>query len=651
MPEPATHSFLGVNMRRYALAMACIMASPAALAAGTTELNPMVVTATRSALALADAPAAMTVITAEQIKARGATNLLEALRGTPGISLNGRQVGGRKTLSIRGAEDRHTLVLIDGRRISSTDDTIGHSDYQYGWVGIEQIERIEVVRGPMSALYGSEAIGGVINIITRQAQPEWHGGVTLRGEVGDGDTGNGHRLAARASGPLAEGLNLALSVEEVRRESTPWEQDSRVSEVEGQDRQTGSLGLSYSPIQGQTLKLDMLRSDETRDREQQYAYYARPYYLDTYELDRRQDSLAWNADWGALQSQLRFTRSEFDVTNTRTQNLAPTRPQSLRDDVWDASLNFHLGDSHALTVGGEHRDERLENAGLIGGSDSAVHQAVFIQDEIALGQDWALTLGARLDDHEIFGRETSPRAWLVWRATPELTFKAGYGEAFRAPTLKQISPNYVGAEGPHTFLGNADIQPETSRSFELGVDWHDEHSVYTANLYRNEIDDLIYYRRLRMEPGIPPRTVYQYDNIEEARIEGLELSASRALGYGLTINATLNWMDARDAKTDAKLNGRPEFTATPALEWNTGKWNALLQWEYIGKQYLEGATGQERAPGYNLVNASLGYRLQENLMLRGGVQNIGDLRLEDKSELFGYVEQGRTGWLAVEASF
>src|SRR5690606_985097 len=103
MPEPATHSFLGVNMRRHALAMACIMASPAALAAGTTELNPMVVTATRSALALADAPAAMTVITAEQIKARGATNLLEALRGTPGISRNWPLVGARITPRIRGA--------------------------------------------------------------------------------------------------------------------------------------------------------------------------------------------------------------------------------------------------------------------------------------------------------------------------------------------------------------------------------------------------------------------------------------------------------------------------------------------------------------------------------------------------------------------
>ncbi|HAR06521.1 MAG TPA: addiction module protein [Pseudomonas sp.] len=631
--------------------MACIMVSGAGAAAETTELNPMVVTATRSSVSLADAPAAMTVITAEQIRARGATNLLEALRGTPGITLNGRQVGGRKTLSIRGAEDRHTLVLIDGRRISSTDDTIGHSDYQYGWVGIEQIERIEVVRGPMSALYGSEAIGGVINIITRQAQREWSGGVTLRGDVGQGDTGNGHRLAARASGPLAESLDVAMAVEEVRRESTPWEQDRRVSEMEGQDRQTGSLAISYRPFEGQTLKLDLLRSDETRDRDQQYAYYARPIYLDTYELERRQNSLAWNADWGDLQSQLRFTRSEFDVTNKRTHNLAPTRPQSIRDDVWDGSLNFHIGEDHALTVGGEHRDERLENAGLIGGSDSATHQAVFIQDEIALATGWALTLGARLDDHEIFGRETSPRAWLVWRATPELTFKAGYGEAFRAPTLKQISPNYVGAEGPHTFLGNADIKPETSRSFELGVDWHDERGAYTANLYRNEIDDLIYYRRLRAEPGIPPRTIYQYDNIEQARIEGLELTGRRELGYGIALGATVNWMDPRDARTDAKLNGRPEFTATPSLEWTMAKWNALVQWEYIGKQYLEGSNGQERAPGYSVVNASLGYRLHDNLTLRGGVLNIGNVRLEDKSELFGYAEQGRTGWLAVEAGF
>src|SRR5690606_40945074 len=107
----------------------------------------------------------------------------------------------------------------------------------------------------------------------------------------------------------------------------------------------------------------------------------------------------------------------------------------------------------------------------------------------------------------------------------------------------------------------------------------------------------------------------------------------------------------RDARTDRTLNGRPEFTATPTLEWKRGPWNAQVQWEYIGRQYLEGADGQERVSGYGLVGASLGYRLHEHLALRGGVQNLGDLRLEDKSELFAYVEQGRTAWLAVEAGF
>ncbi len=226
--------------KKHPLALLVAAACSASVGANETTLKDTVVTATLTEHDTRTAPASVSVVTREELETRNAADLLDAVRGTPGITLSPRSVGGRKTLALRGLEGKHTLTLIDGRRISPSDDIVGHSDYQYGWVGIEQIERIEVVRGPMSALYGSEAIGGVINIITRQAQQEWHGGVTLRGEVGDGDTGNGHRMAARASGPLAEGLSLAVSVEEVRRESTPWEQDKRVSEVEGQDRQTGS---------------------------------------------------------------------------------------------------------------------------------------------------------------------------------------------------------------------------------------------------------------------------------------------------------------------------------------------------------------------------------------------------------------------------
>ena len=636
-------------MRKPALTLACLMASMAQ-AAPVTELNPLVVTASRSEHSLADAPASVSVITAEQIKARGAGNLLEALRGVPGLSLNGRQVGGRKTLSIRGAEDRHTLVLIDGRRISSTDDTIGHSDYQYGWVAMEQIERIEVVRGPMSALYGSEAVGGVINIITRKGGQQWHGGASVRGELGEGPAGDGHQMSASASGPLGEWFDLALGVEDRRRAPTPRPENKATSDIEGQDRQSGNLRLGFTPGEGQRLQLDMLRSEETRRRhEQNTRLPARPYYLDTYDLQRRQDALTWQADWSLLRSELRYSEAEFEVNNKRSNNIASTRPQRLEDRVWDGNLAFALGDSHSLTLGAERREEFLENAGLTGGSDSALHKALYVQDEIALADDWALTLGTRLDHHAIFGSESSPRAYLVWRASPELTIKGGYGEAFRAPTLKQISPNYVGAEGPHTFLGNADIQPETSRSWEIGADWRDEQSAYTATLFRSEIKDLIYYNLLRR---VGPRSIYQYDNISEARIDGLEVALRRALGGGFSLASSMTWLDARDRDSDDKLTGRPEFSATPSLAWQQGAWGAELEWQYIGQQTLQNAAGQlKRAPAYSLVNLSGSYRVDEHLTLRAGLNNAGDLRLEDKSELFGYVEDGRTLWLGLEASF
>lgn len=636
-------------MRKPALTLACLMASMVQ-AAPVTELNPLVVTASRSEHSLADAPASVSVITAEQIKARGAGNLLEALRGVPGLSLNGRQVGGRKTLSIRGAEDRHTLVLIDGRRISSTDDTIGHSDYQYGWVAMEQIERIEVVRGPMSALYGSEAVGGVINIITRKGGQQWHGGASVRGELGEGPAGDGHQMSASASGPLGEWFDLALGVEDRRRAPTPRPENKATSDIEGQDRQSGNLRLGFTPSEGQRLQLDMLRSEETRRRhEQNTRLPARPYYLDTYDLQRRQDALTWQADWSLLRSELRYSEAEFEVNNKRSNNIAPTRPQRLEDRVWDGNLAFALGDSHSLTLGAERREEFLENAGLTGGSDSALHKALYVQDEIALADDWALTLGTRLDHHAIFGSESSPRAYLVWRASPELTIKGGYGEAFRAPTLKQISPNYVGAEGPHTFLGNADIQPETSRSWEIGADWRDEQSAYTATLFRSEIKDLIYYNLLRR---VGPRSIYQYDNISEARIDGLEVALRRALGGGFSLASSMTWLDARDRDSDDKLTGRPEFSATPSLAWQQGAWGAELEWQYISQQTLKNAAGQlKRAPAYSLVNLSGSYRVDEHLTLRAGLNNAGDLRLEDKSELFGYVEDGRTLWLGLEASF
>lgn len=636
-------------MHKSAFTLACCMvaASQSVQAAPVAELDSTVVTATKNEHNLSTAPATVTVITAEQIKASGASNVLEAVRTAPGITLNGRSVGGRKTLSIRGADDKHTLMLIDGKRISSTDDTIGHSDYQYGWVAMDQIERIEIVRGPMSALYGSEAVGGVINIITKQASKDWHGSFNARGDVQKGSGGNGHLFSAQVGGGLGEMFDLRLGVEQFRSSPTPSKDDRGVSSIEGHDRENGNLQLGFTPIEGQRLQLDVLHGDETLDRHQKNT--AGTYYLDSYSLERRQQSLAWLADWSALSSELRYSQATFDVTNKRTNGVAPTRDQRLEDKVWEGSLAFALGSKHFLTLGAEHREEYLENAGLAGGSDEVNHKALYVQDEIQLADSLSLTLGARLDKHGIFGSETSPRAYLVWSATPELTIKGGYGEAFRAPTLKQISPNYVGAEGPHTFYGNADVKPETSRSFELGADWRNDTTALTATIFHNQIKDLIYSNLIR-QVGV--RRIYEYDNISRARIYGLEMSAEHHFGEGFSTGASLTWLDARDTDSHDRLTGRPDVVFTPNLQWQGEQLGARLEWQYTGKQWLKNSASKlERAPGYSLVNLSGSYKINDSFKLRSGVNNLGNTRLENKSDLFSYIEQPRTVWIGVEAGF
>jgi len=130
------------------------------------RLPAVTVTATGHEEDALTAPASVTVIDREHIQNRASDDLLDAVQDTPGLSLSPRQAGGRKTFSLRGMNDAHTLMLVDGRRISATDDVVGHSDYQYGWVPMSAVERVEVIRGPLSALYGSEALGGVVNVIT-----------------------------------------------------------------------------------------------------------------------------------------------------------------------------------------------------------------------------------------------------------------------------------------------------------------------------------------------------------------------------------------------------------------------------------------------------------------------------------------------------
>lgn len=243
----------------FGLAQAATAADDALLAAapaGHHTLQAVTVTATMTEQEARTAPASVTVVTEEELAQRNAANLLDAVRGTPGVTFQGRQVGGRKTLALRGMEGKHTLTLIDGRRISASDDVIGHSDYQYGWLPMAAVERVEIIRGPLSALYGSEALGGVINLITKKPKDRWMASIGLSGATGlDSDTAaDALRTSVYAAGPLGEQFNLAINAEKSYQGSTVLPEDRAQSEIEG--NRTRSLGLtaSWQPVAGHEVE-------------------------------------------------------------------------------------------------------------------------------------------------------------------------------------------------------------------------------------------------------------------------------------------------------------------------------------------------------------------------------------------------------------
>ena len=651
-------------LTRHPVALAALLALASAAQAQTAAssdgaitvaqaqtLPSVTVTATLAEQDARTAPASVTVIDREELAARNAADLLDAVRGAPGLTLSPRQVGGRKTLALRGLEGKHTLTLIDGRRISASDDVVGHSDYQYGWLPMSAIERIEIIRGPMSALYGSEALGGVVNMITRQPKDRWIGSVGITGSnptsSSEGEpTG---KASVFAAGPVGERLTLRVNGEVSHAAPVMDRKDPRVSEIEGHHSQAGGLSASFALTPQQTLEAGWTGNNERRFYDTTSST-TKGAYRSTYDIDRTQAHVGWEGRFDQWRGRVRAYRNEIDITNTASNGVAPTRPQNMTDDVVDGHASFKLG-AHQLTVGGEWRDETLVNAGLKNGSDSATHKALFVQDEIALTQSLMLTAGLRADHHQLFGSELSPRAYLVWEASPALVVKGGFGHAFKAPTLKQISPNYVGAEGPHTFAGNGNIKPESSNSFEIGADWQAAPGwTLRATAFNTEVKGLITYRLLRTE-GV--RRFYQYDNINAARIRGLEAGVAWDITRAWSWSNDLTLLNTRDKTTGKRLADRPSNSLTSRLEWKdaTG-WSARLVAEFIGSQT---ATDGKGLPSYALWSASVGKQIaldgQRTLALRAGLENIGNVNLAEKSASFGYAERARRLFVSARVDF
>src|SRR5690606_28031594 len=253
---------------------------------------------------------------------RPMNDLSDALAAVPGVALDGIGLGNRG-IRIRGMDTDHTLILVDGARISTSASAVANSDYEHGWIPAAAIDRVEVVRGPMSSLYGSEALGGVVDVITRRPGDSWEGAVSANATAPD-DGGDQRSVSAYAGGPLVPGtLGLSLWAEHRRRDAMALPDDPRRTALGQQNATIAGLGLLWTPDQHQKVDISLGYGRERRWNDILSGLSA---YRSYDEIRRNRASLSHEGDWGWAETRLRLTRTDIKRTNSRSDGGAAGGP-------------------------------------------------------------------------------------------------------------------------------------------------------------------------------------------------------------------------------------------------------------------------------------------------------------------------------------
>jgi vitamin B12 transporter len=584
------------------------------------ELEETVITATRTAVPIDSIGAPVIVISRSDIERSLATDVSELLQGHAGLEI-ARNGGPGQTTSLftRGTDSNHTVVLVDGVRINP--GTIGGAALQN--IAPESIERIEVVKGPRSALYGTDAIGGVVQVFTRGAA---HDGFSAGATQGSDAT---QQLFADGAFGLGEKLRLGFGGSYAQSEGIPVFIDS--SSDRGYRNVTGRASAEFTASEDFTLRARAWRATGRTE-------YAEQDFFSGDFIDRSNDFetsvYSLEADYRNAQGlgiRVTASRAADDIEQLQPNFAGFDFAHTRRNSV-DAQVDLPELADHALSVGVQLSDEDTRALSFGTGFDenTTVTQA-FVQDQFEMGP-----VGSRLAvgyvDHETFGGE------FTWNAEASVDFETGTkislsgGKAFRAPD----------ATDRFGFGGNPDLQPEVSHQLEISLRQKlGEHQQLTLSAFDNRIRDLINYVVL------DPNTFDgENRNIDRARIKGVELGWSFT-GEAWHARAELTLQDPRDEELDTRLLRRSRESMSVAVHRDVGRLD-------VGMDVV--ASGNRKDFGfplvtldsYTLVNATLRYRATEDLAVQGRLENLFD---EDYAFAAGYRTEGRTYTIGVRYSF
>lgn len=647
------------------------------------SFDEVVVTATRTENDVKKVPASTQVITQEDIKRGGATSVRNALSMYANIFQKSKVRGGGHDIIIRGMETKHSLVMVNGRRISNEADANGLGNaMSLDRININDVEKIEIVRGPSSALYGSEAMGGVLNIITKPSKEQ----TLLTGlEHTSEDTSHWWHADTGRIGNFSMTLDARFnkinrSMPDTATESDPYGTAQTYNASLNYYVNDHSYVNAYMDYYSQHLKTDMGTPAmkpitlTTSSGKMSLSGQAMLEGTGSKAFKQKNYGISWNGKTDKNDWQIQAYMSKFNWSTTSSTKVLGSIPPAGMEGMFNYLLqkkntydfnhdehnmwaiegrdSLRVNDHHRVTFGAEYVKDKVAGTGL-GSNGDGVHSitengktksssektlssyAAYLQDEIEYGK-WFIVPAIRYDHHSAYGSHTSPKIGVTYNATDHFRIKANYGDGFKAPSVSQLYYDLDMEMGRGNWVhltGNPNLKPEKSKSWDLGVEVEFGKGYGSLTYFDNDVDNLI--ASIPKGKDSNGHKLHRYENVNKARIKGLENTLGYRFNDTLEFKVTSTLLDAKDTSAGKDLTQRARLSQIYQLIYDDHKdtgWSAVL-WNQLDYKFVTGKTweksGESVKKSYSLTNFSLTRKVNKDTRVYGSVQNIFDKKDAD----------------------
>jgi len=593
--------------------------------AAETSLDAVVVSGTREPETLGRSSSDIVIVDAATIRATTADSVEDLIRRVAGMQVvrNGGP-GQSAGFFIRGASTNGTVVLVDGVRVGSA--TLGQAEFEA--LGLAQIERIEVLRGPASSLYGADAVGGVVQVFTRRGSgaPRWGAGA----ELGGYDSARGDAAASGAIGAWDYALSLGIEKSAGVSAIAPNDAFGNFNpDRDGFRRKSGNVNVGFAPASGHRVGVHLL---ETRLNAQ---YDSSEFLPPTFAPDPSPDfrnhltTRIASIDYRgtpvrAWTTTLQASRAVDDLTSGGTvqSRFVTEREQA----TWQNA--FMLAPDQQLLVALEHQVERA-SADAFAAEQVRRNNAAVVGYSGTIGGA-SLQADVRHDDNSAYGANTTGRAGVSFEVARGVRLRALAGTTFRAPTFNDLAfPGF----------GVPTLRPERGESIEAGVAWQGDDASVSATVYRNHVRDLIGFEP---DPAKCPDPSYTFGcaaNTSRARLQGATIAAN-ARWLGVDLRANVDFLDATDADTGERLPRRAAHQESVGADTTRGAWRFGAAMLFVGSRPDNGVV----LGGYAIVDVRVAWQPQKTWRIEAKLNNVLDRQVEPLRDYRGL---GRQAWLGV----